>query len=119
MMLGARLRATGKRRAALASTLAAMFDEDRAGRILPFDTGAAAAYVGIVSAIRSLGQPISQVDAQIATMARQGGARLAPRNTTDFERCGVAPDNPRTRSASSERPSRGSGGKPGPERDPA
>jgi len=83
-----------------------MFDEDCAGRILPFDTGAAAAYVGIVSAIRSLGQPISQVDAQIATLARPGGARLAPRHTTDFERCGVALDNPRTRSALGDRPGR-------------
>ena len=90
MMLGARLLPPGKRRTALESALSAMFDEDFAGRILPFDTGAVPAYVEIVGARRSLGRPIAQFDAQIAAIARQAGAKLATRNVTDFERCGVA-----------------------------
>lgn len=90
MMLGARLLPAGKRRGALESALLAMYDEDFARRILPFDTAAVPAYVEIFSARRTLGRPISQFDAQIAATARQAGARLATRNTADFEHCGVA-----------------------------
>lgn len=90
MMLGARLLPAGKRRTALDGALSAMFSEDFAGRILPFDTAAVAAYVEIVGTRRALGRPISQFDAQIAAIARQSGAKLATRNITDFERCGVA-----------------------------
>jgi predicted nucleic acid-binding protein len=90
MMLGARLLPAGKRRKALESALLAVYDEDFAGRILPFDAASVPAYVEIVSARRSLGRPISQFDAQIAAIARQTGASLATRNTADFEQCGVA-----------------------------
>lgn len=89
MMLGSRLLPAGKRRAALEQALSAMFDQDFSGRILPFDSGAVPDYVDIVSARRSLGRPISQFDAQIAAIARRSGARLATRNTSDFDRCGV------------------------------
>lgn len=90
MMLGARLLPAGKRRTALESALLAVYDEDFAGRILPFDTASVPAYVEIVSTRRTLGRPISQFDAQIAAIARQTCARLATRNTADFEQCGVA-----------------------------
>lgn len=89
LMLGARLLPADKRRTALEQALAGMFEEDFAGRVLPFDAQAAPAYVDIVSACRSQGRPISQFDAQIAAIARHAGARLATRNTADFERCGV------------------------------
>ncbi len=90
MMLGARLLPAGKRRAALEQALSAMFDQDFSGRILPFDAGTVAAYVEIVAERRSLGRPISQFDAQIASIARRASAKLATRNTADFENCGVA-----------------------------
>ena len=96
MMLGARLLPAGKRRAALEGALAAMFDEDFAGRVLPFEAAAVAAYVEIVSARRSLGRPISQFDAQIAAIARRAGAKLVTRNTADFEPCGLALVDPWT-----------------------
>jgi toxin FitB len=89
MMLGARLMPLGRRRAALESALSAMFDEDFAERILPFDSAAVPAYVQVVSDRRSLGRPISQFDAQIAAIARRAGAKLATRNTADFEQCDV------------------------------
>jgi len=90
MMLGARLLPQGRRRAALERALSAMFAEDFPGRILPFDSRAVAAYVEIVAERRSLGQPVSQFDAQIAAIARTAGLRLATRNAVDFERCGIS-----------------------------
>ncbi|HEY4067875.1 MAG TPA: type II toxin-antitoxin system VapC family toxin [Burkholderiaceae bacterium] len=94
MMLGARLLPAGKRRSALEGAVQAMFDEDFKGRILPFDCAAASAYVDIVSTRRAAGRPISQFDAQIASIARQNGARLATRNVDDFKGCGVSVVNP-------------------------
>ena len=89
MTLGARLLPPGKRRKALEDALSAMFEEDFAGRILPFDSETVAAYVEIVCDRREIGRPISQFDAQIAAIARRAGAKLATRNIPDFESCGV------------------------------
>lgn len=94
MLLGARLLPAGKRRVALEAALGAMFTEDFAGRILPFDRAAVPAYAEIVSARRAAGRPISQFDAQIAAIARRAGARLATRNVEDFEGCGISLVNP-------------------------
>ena len=89
MLLGARLLPAGKRRQLLERALGAMFEEDFARRILPFDSAAVPAFVDIVAARRAAGRPISQFDAQIAAIARQHAARLATRNLRDFEGCGV------------------------------
>ena len=94
MMLGARLLPAGKRRVALEAAIGAMFSEDFAGRVLPFDGAAVPAYVDIVSARRAGGRPIAQFDAQVAAIARHGGARLATRNVGDFEDCGIPVVNP-------------------------
>ena len=99
MMLGARLLPSGKWRTALEAAMRAMFDEDFAGRVLPFDSGAVAAYVDIVATRRATGRPISQFDAQIATIARHRRARLATRNVGDFEGCGVVVVDPWTHRA--------------------
>lgn len=99
MMLGARLLPAGKRRSSLAAALLAMFDEDFAGRIMPFDSSAVPRYVEIVSSRRAVGRPISQFDAQIAAIAKQCGARIATRNVSDFEGCGVVIVNPWTHRA--------------------
>ncbi|MDQ6640028.1 MAG: type II toxin-antitoxin system VapC family toxin [Pseudomonadota bacterium] len=90
MLLGARLLPAGKRRRALERALAAMFEEDFVERILPFDSAAVPAYVGIVATRRAAGRPISQFDAQIAAIARHHRNVLATRNTGDFEGCGIA-----------------------------
>jgi predicted nucleic acid-binding protein len=83
-----------KRRAALQSTVDAMFAQDFSGRVLPFDSDAARLFPRIVAARRASGHPIAQVDAQIAAIARSRGAELATRNTSDFEDCGVTLLNP-------------------------
>lgn len=100
MMLGARLLPAGKRRKALEMALVAMFAEDFAGRILPFDSAAVDAYVEIIGARRVMGRPIAQFDAQIAAIARRAGARLATRNTDDFQNCRVVLIDPWSRLAS-------------------
>lgn len=89
MLLGARLLPAGRRRRELEAALAAMFDEDFAGRVLPFDRHAVPGYVGVVAARRAAGRPISQFDAQIASIALRHKLQLATRNTADFEGCGL------------------------------
>jgi predicted nucleic acid-binding protein len=61
-----------------------------AGRVLPFDADATVIYPIIAAARRRIGRPISQIDAQIAAMARSRGANLATRNVGDFLDCGLA-----------------------------
>jgi len=100
MMLGARLLPAGKRRHALETALSAMFAGDFAGRVLPFDTAAAPVYADIVADRRAVGRPISQFDAQIAAIARTAHARVATRNTADFEGCGLVLVDPWAGSAS-------------------
>jgi len=90
MRLGVRLLPAGKRRQALEIAVAAMFAEDFAGRIRPFDTAAVPSYVDIVWKRRTAGRPISQFDAQIAAIALCHGDKLATRNVSDFEGCGLS-----------------------------
>lgn len=94
MMLGARLLPAGQRRKRLEQALDAMFLEDFAGRILPFDSRSAADYAAVVAARRRAGKPISQFDAQIAAIALSHRLGLATRNVADFEGCGLALTNP-------------------------
>ena len=84
----------GHRQEALVSAARAMFDQDFAGRILPFDVDAAQVYPEIAAGRRQRGQPISQFDAQMAAIVRSRGARLATRNTKDFADCGITVVDP-------------------------
>ena len=79
----------GRRRDAIGAAADAMFEEDFAGRILPFGSLAAHAYAEIAAARRQSGRPISQFDAQIAAIAKSAGADVATRNVADFEGCGI------------------------------
>lgn len=47
----------GRRRAALESAASAIFSDDFEGRVLPFDTAAAAAYAEMFAARRRAGRP--------------------------------------------------------------
>jgi toxin FitB len=79
----------GRRRAALAAAAEAMFAEDLAGRVLPFDGDAAVHYAEIVAMRRRQGRPIEALDAQIAATALAAGAGIATRDVAGFEGCGV------------------------------
>lgn len=89
ILLGLELLPRGKRRTALESAANLMFEDDFAGHVLPFDSAAASVYAKIVAARQKAGRPISQFDAQIASIALSRGAAVATRNLPDFEGCGL------------------------------
>lgn len=84
----------GRRRSGLAAAAEAMFAEDFAGRVLPFDNSAARHYAEIVAARRRAGKPIEAFDAQIAAIAATRGAGIATRDSSGFWDCGVTLINP-------------------------
>jgi predicted nucleic acid-binding protein len=84
----------GKRRNALAATAEAYFVEEYAGRILSFDSKAAAHYAAISASRRSAGNPIDGFDALIAATALAVGAKIITRDSSGFESCGLTVINP-------------------------
>jgi len=84
----------GKRKTGKENALRNIFEEDFRGRILNFDNDASNFFAEIASSRRSMGRPISQFDAMIAAITKSRGARLATRNTKDFEYCGIEVVNP-------------------------
>ncbi len=91
---GAAIAPPGRRRNTLLSDIEATLREAFENRILPFDSGAARAYAEIVSTRRAAGRPVSQLDSQIAAVARSRGMAIATRNVRDFEGAGVAVVDP-------------------------
>ena len=85
---------SGKKRNAVHAASEAMFATEFKGRILAFDSTAAAPYARIAADRRRLGHPISQFDAQIAAIALAARAAIATRNVADFKDCNVKVVNP-------------------------
>ena len=94
MRYGVEILPEGRRRDKLLNAMEAMFREDFAGRILPFDRAAAQAYATIAASRRTTGQPIRHADCQIAAIAHSSDSSVATRNVRDFEDCGVRVINP-------------------------
>ncbi len=86
MLLGVALLPGGKRRDAVADAVEQMFEQEFAGRCLPFDELAAHEYAALVATRNKAGMPISTEDAQIAAIALRNGFALATRNTKDFRK---------------------------------
>lgn len=86
----------GRRRDDLTAAARPIFEHELAGRILGFDGDAAMAYPGIAARRRQAGQPITQIDGQIAAIVASRGARLATRNVRDFLDCGIVVVDPWT-----------------------
>jgi predicted nucleic acid-binding protein len=84
----------GRRRDDLFAAARPIFEVELAGRILSFDRDAAMAYADIAASRRRAGQPISQIDGQIAAITASRGARLATRNVRDFADCGIVVVDP-------------------------
>ncbi|MBN6742096.1 type II toxin-antitoxin system VapC family toxin [Acidithiobacillus ferrianus] len=94
MLYGARILPEGNRRSQLESAIAAIFAEDLAGRVLPFDGNAARVFAEIAAQRKLSGRPVSQADVQIAAITKLAKARLATRNIPDFEGVGISLVNP-------------------------
>lgn len=84
----------GRRRDTFTVLAADMFDQDFAGRLLPFDAIAASLYARQMAALESRGKPVAMADGQIAAICQANGATLVTRNTKDFENMEVALINP-------------------------
>lgn len=84
----------GRKKRGLAEAVEPIFAQDFAGRVLAFDELCARGYAQLVVARDRAGRPISQMDAQIAAIALRHRARLATRNTSDFEDLGLKLVNP-------------------------
>ena len=67
---------------------------DFANLILPFESKAANHYAEIFATRKTLGRPISTFDCMIAAIAKANGCKLATRNISDFEQCGLEIINP-------------------------
>jgi predicted nucleic acid-binding protein len=85
---------SGKRKQKLEVHAMAMFEEDFAGRILPFDAHAAVEYATLVAGAEANGRAVSMADAQIAAICRSHGAAIATRNIRDFGFPGIDVINP-------------------------
>jgi toxin FitB len=90
MLFGVNIMAVGVRRDNLRRAVLTVFGALLAGRVLPFDSAAAAEYAEWAANRRNAGRPVGMADLQIAATARARGATaIATRNTRDFEDCGV------------------------------
>jgi hypothetical protein len=95
MLFGVALLPAGRRRDYLHRAVATVFSSLLAGRVLPFDSAAAAAFSEWAADRRLAGQNVGFPDLQIAAIARaRGAAAIATRNTRDFAGCGVPLINP-------------------------
>lgn len=65
-------------------------------RVLSFDEAAARIYGEIKGLRKEIGRPLSDLDGQIASIARAKGYAVATRNIKDFEECGIELINPFT-----------------------
>lgn len=94
MIGGAFALAAGGRREALSRQITAIFAEEFAGRILPFDRAAAQAFPSVARRVQ--GKFVLDPDAQIAAIALVHGATIATRNFKHFLGRGVRLFNPWT-----------------------
>jgi toxin FitB len=96
ILSGIALLSKGRRREGLETAARAMFREDFAGRVLSFDSDAAAIYADLFAARRRAGRPPATADLMIASIARLRNATVVTRDTGDFENCGLTLIDPWT-----------------------
>jgi hypothetical protein len=94
VLYGIAILPSSKRRDTLTVLVEGMFADEFDGRVLPFDASAAREFASIAARRREIGRPISQLDAQIAAIARSRSAAVATRNVRDFEDCGISIADP-------------------------
>ena len=103
ILYGIALFPDGRRKSGLAAAAEAMFAEEFARRVLPYDGKAARRYAELVTGRRAAGKPIEAFDALIAA-ARIAGTALATRDIGGFADCGIELIDPWAETAGSHRP---------------
>ena len=96
MSMGLGFMAPGKRRTALAEQIRLIFEENFAGRVLPFDSSAAIEFERLPIRRDPKGNPLIDPDVEIAAIARAHNATLATRNIKHFKDYGIPLINPWT-----------------------
>ncbi|OCW57529.1 type II toxin-antitoxin system VapC family toxin [Hoeflea olei] len=94
LLFGIALMPAGKRRDDSAAAIARVLGVEMGSPALPFESGDAPFFAGVMSTRQRAGRPVSVVDAQIAAIALRRGLPVVTRNTRDFEGCGVTLINP-------------------------
>jgi predicted nucleic acid-binding protein len=85
MEWGAALLPEGRRKATLAAAIKVLFTEQFEGRVLPFDTDAAAVTGELAAGRAAQGKPISREDAMVASIALARSMTVVTRNVRDFK----------------------------------
>ena len=93
LLVGIEMLPAGKRKKALAGSVAALLERVFGERILPFDRLAAGRYAVIYARTRKSG-PISIPDAQIASIASVHGFSVATRDVRPFRAAGLSVIDP-------------------------
>jgi len=96
LLLGIESLPTGKRREALAASLAGQIVGLFGERIVSFDLSAAQNFAQIVTRARRRGYPIAVADAQIAATAASRKFMVATRDEAPFQAAGIPVLNPWT-----------------------
>ena len=86
---GLRILPVGKRRLQIKERFEQFVSLAFALRILAYDEAAARTYGEVMSLRKEMGRPMNVPDGQIAAIARAHGHKIATRNISDFEDCGV------------------------------
>lgn len=94
LRIGIAILPKGRRRDELESALEETIDIDFGGRVTHFDSNAARAYGDIGARRRAAGMPITEMDCQIAAIAKSKRAAVATRDVNDFQNCGIEVFNP-------------------------
>jgi predicted nucleic acid-binding protein len=91
---GMRRLAPGARQDRLKAYIDQLENDLYRGRVLAFDAAAAAEYGRLVAARLSIGRPIQQMDALIASIASVNRATLVTRDAGDFDELDIEVMNP-------------------------
>ncbi|MGB6119494.1 MAG: type II toxin-antitoxin system VapC family toxin [Mesorhizobium sp.] len=94
MLFGVSCLPPGQRRANLELLIEHVLARSLRNDLLAFGSAEADHYADLSAHRRKIGRPISQLDAQIAAIARARGFAVVTRNVGDFEHCGIAVINP-------------------------
>lgn len=89
LLYGIHILPQGARKQRLKAAVTELLEEYFAGKILPFGQTAAERFATISAHRRSVGNPISQLDAQIAAICSAYQASIATRNVKDFVDCQI------------------------------